>query len=594
MQIKKNELIGAYAQSIGIETAKELIDKKIADSALENREIYTGEEVAKICGELVNEGGLIRIVARNLLVQLEQKRAEEQALLLDNIETQVWYLTDVETYGVVNKARADFLGMKKEDLEGKKLWCTLSSREEAKACLDYNKAVFQEKKQIRTEQWLKNGKGESRALFIVKTPKLDDNGNIEYLICTAHDITERKRMETEKKKLETMLRQAQKMEAIGTLAGGIAHDFNNILFPILGYSEMLLNDAPDDSDLKHDLNVIFNGAERARDLVKQILAFSRQREYELKPLKLHLIVKEALKLIKAVMPATIDIKQNVSKDCGLVMADYTQIHQVAMNLFTNAYHAMEKKGGKLNVTLKEVDLRVGDLRVDHLKNMLINPGTYVCITVSDTGIGMDQNIIDRIFDPYFTTKKEGKGTGLGLAVVHGIIKSHGGYVSVYSEPDKGTELHVYLPVIKNQQKTGQINTGHIKKGNERILVVDDQKMIIEIQQKMLKRLGYNVTALTSSLEALKTFQANPDNFDLIITDMTMPSMTGDQLAQKIMAIRTDIPIILCTGFSEKMSNEKAESLGIKDFLMKPVLLNDLSLTIRRVLDNKGRGRNNFP
>ncbi len=340
--------------------------------------------------------------------------------------------------------------------------------------------------------------------------------------------------------------------------------------------------------------MIFNGAERARDLVKQILAFSRQREYELKPLKLHLIVKEALKLIKAVMPSTIDIKQNVSKDCGLVMADYTQIHQVAMNLFTNAYHAMEEKGGKLNVTLKEVDLRVGDLRVDHLKNMLINPGTYVCITVSDTGIGMDQNIIDRIFDPYFTTKKEGKGTGLGLAVVHGIIKSHGGYVSVYSEPDKGTELHVYLPVIKNQQKTGQIKTGHIKKGNERILVVDDQKMIIEIQQKMLKRLGYNVTALTSSLEALKTFQANPDNFDLIITDMTMPSMTGDQLAQKIMAIRTDIPIILCTGFSEKMSNEKAESLGIKDFLMKPVLLNDLSLTIRRVLDNKGRGRNNFP
>ncbi|MEA1933016.1 MAG: response regulator [Thermodesulfobacteriota bacterium] len=585
MQIKKDELIGAYAQSIGIETARELINKKIADSALENREIYTGEEVAKICGELVNEGGLIRIVARNLLVQLERKRAEEQALLLDNIETQVWYLTDVETYGVVNKARADFLGMKKEDLEGKKLWYTLS-REEAKACLDYNKAVFQEKKQIRIEQWLKNGEGETRALFIVKTPKLDDNGNIEYLICTAHDITERKRMETEKKKLETMLRQAQKMEAIGTLAGGIAHDFNNILFPILGYSEMLLNDAPDDSDLKHDLNVIFNGAERARDLVKQILAFSRQREYELKPLKLHLIVKEALKLIKAVMPATIDIKQNISKDCGLVMADYTQIHQVAMNLFTNAYHAMEEKGGKLNITLKEVDLRGGDLRVDHLKNILINPGTYVCITVSDTGIGMDQNTIDRIFDPYFTTKKEGKGTGLGLAVVHGIIKSHGGHVSVYSEPDKGTELHVYLPVIKNQQKTGQINTRHIEKGNERILVVDDQKMIIEIQQKMLKRLGYNVTALTSSLEALKTFQANPDNFDLIITDMTMPSMTGDQLAKKIMAIRTDIPIILCTGFSEKMSNEKAESLGIKDFLMKPVLLNDLSLTIRRVLDNK--------
>ena len=585
MQIKKDELIGAYAQSIGMETARELIDKKIAESALENKETYTGEEVARICGELVNEGGLIRIVARNLLVQLERKRAEEQSLLLDNIETQVWYLTDAETYGVVNKARADFLGMKKEDLEGKKLWDTLS-REDANACLDYNKAIFREKKQIRIEQWLKNGKGESRALFIIRTPKLDENENIEYLICTAHDITESKRMEKEKKKLETMLRQAQKMEAIGTLAGGIAHDFNNILFPILGYSEMLLNDAPDNSDLKHDLNVIFNGAERARDLVKQILAFSRQREYELKPLKVHLVVKEALKLIKAVMPATIDIKQNISKDCGLVMADYTQIHQVAMNLFTNAYHAMEEKGGKLEITVNEVDLRVGDLRVDHLKNMLINPGTYVCITVSDTGVGMDQSTIDRIFDPYFTTKKEGKGTGLGLSVVHGIIKSHGGHISVYSEPDKGSELHVYLPVIKNQQETGKINTRPIEKGNERILVVDDQKMIVEIQQKLLKRLGYNVTARTSSLEALKTFQANPDDFDLIITDMTMPNMTGDQLAKKIMEINTNVPIILCTGFSEKMSKEKAELLGIKDFLMKPVLLKDLSLTIRRVLDNK--------
>ena len=578
MQIKKDELIGAYAQSIGIETAVELIDKKIADSALENKEIYTGEEVAKICGELANEGGVIRIVAQSLLVQLERKRAQEQALLLDNIEAQVWYLTDVETYGVVNKAMADFWGMKKEDLEGKKLWDTLD-REEAKASIACNKEVFRGKKQILTEQWLKNGKGEPRALAVVRTPKLDDNGNIEYLMCTARDVTERDKMEKEKKKLEARLQQSQKMEAIGTLAGGIAHDFNNILVPILGYSEMLLNDAPDDSDLKRDLSEIFNGAKRARDLVKQILAFSRQREYDLTPIKVHLVVKEALTLIRSSIPATIDIMQNISKDCGLVMADYTQIHQVVMNLFTNAYHAMEQKGGKLKVTLKEVDLRVDDL-----KDM--SPGTYVCLVVSDTGIGMDQSTIDRIFDPYFTTKKEGKGTGLGLAVVHGIIKSHGGHISVYSEPDKGSNFHVYLPVIKTQQETEQIELRPTEKGYERILVVDDEKMVLEIQQKMLKRLGYDVTALTSSVEALKAFQANPDNFDLIITDMTMPNMTGDQLAQKIMDIRTDIPIILCSGFSEKMSNEKAKSSGIKDFLMKPVLMKDLSITIRRALDSK--------
>jgi len=577
LQIKKDELIGAYAQSIGIETARELIDKKIADSALENREIYSSEEAARICGELANEEGLIRILAQSFLLQLERNRAEEQELLLDNIEAQVWYLTDVETYGIVNKAMADFLGMQKENLEGKKLRDILS-KEEARACITFNKEIFREKKQIRTEQWLKNGKEEPHAFYVVRTPKLDNNGNIEYVVCTAHDITERKRMEKEKKKLEARLRQAQKMEAIGTLAGGIAHDFNNILFPILGYSEMLMNDAPDNSDLKRDLSIIFNGTKRARDLVKQILAFSRQREYDLKPIKVHLVVKEALKLIRSSIPATIDIMQNII-DCELVMADYTQIHQVAINLLTNAYHAMEKKGGKLKVTLKEVDLRVDDLKG-------MPPGTYVRLTVSDTGIGMDQSTIDRIFDPYFTTKKEGKGTGLGLAVVHGIIKSHGGHISVYSEPGKGSEFHFYLPVIKAQQETKQIEIQPIKKSNERILVVDDEKMVVEIQQKMLKRLGYDVTSCTSSVEALKAFQANPDNFDLIITDMTMPNMTGDQLAQKIMEIRTDIPIILCSGFSEKMSNEKAKSLGIKKFLMKPVLIKDLSITIRRALDNK--------
>jgi PAS domain S-box-containing protein len=577
LQIKKDELIGAYAQSIGIETARELIDKKIADSALENREIYSSEEAARICGELANEEGLIRILAQNFLLQLERNRAEEQELLLDNIEAQVWYLTDVETYGIVNKAMADFWGMQKENLEGKKLRDILS-KEEAKACITFNKEIFRGKKQIRTEQWLKNGKEEPHAFYVVRTPKLDNNGNIEYVVCTAHDITERKRMEKEKKKLEARLRQAQKMEAIGTLAGGIAHDFNNILFPILGYSEMLMNDAPDNSDLKRDLSMIFNGTKRARDLVKQILAFSRQREYDLKPIKVHLVVKETLKLIRSSIPATIDIMQNII-DCELVMADYTQIHQVAMNLLTNAYHAMEKKGGKLKVTLKEVDLRADDLKG-------MPPGTYVRLTISDTGIGMDQSTIDRIFDPYFTTKKEGKGTGLGLAVVHGIIKSHGGHISVYSELGKGSEFHVYLPVIKAQQETKQIEIQPIKKSNERILVVDDEKMVVEIQQKMLKRLGYDVTSCTSSVEALKAFQANPDNFDLIITDMTMPNMTGDQLAQKIMEIRTDIPIILCSGFSEKMSNEKAKSLGIKKFLMKPVLIKDLSITIRRALDNK--------
>ena len=387
---------------------------------------------------------------------------------------------------------------------------------------------------------------------------------------------------TDFKKMETQLQQAQKMEAIGTLAGGIAHDFNNILFPISGYTEMLLLDIHDDSPFHHSLSEILAGVKRARDLVTQILTFSRQREHELKPLKVEVVVKEALKLIRSSLPTTIEIRQNVNKDCGLVMADHTQIHQIVMNLCTNAYHAMEETGGKLTITLKEVELATEDL-----KDPSMISGKYVCLTVADTGPGMEQSIIDRIFDPYFTTKENGKGTGLGLAVVHGIVKSHGGHISVYSEPGKGTEFKVHLPVIKKQEETAKVETdAPIQKGDERILLVDDQDMIVHMEKQMFERLGYHVTTRISSIDALEAFRANPNKFDLVITDMTMPNMTGDKLSAEIMKIRSDIPVILCTGFSEMMSKEKAATLGIKGFLMKPIVIKDLSQIIRDVLDNK--------
>jgi PAS domain S-box-containing protein len=385
---------------------------------------------------------------------------------------------------------------------------------------------------------------------------------------------------TRQQKLEAQLQQAEKMESIGALAGGIAHDFNNILFPMFGYLEMMLGDVPEDSPLHESLEKVFNGAKRARDLAKQILTFSRQKDHEMKPLKVYLVIKEALHLVESFLPSTIEISQTINTDFGPVMADPTRIHQIVMNLCTNAFHAMEETGGKLSVTLKKVELAS-----EAIKNPATTSGLHVCLTVADNGPGMTQSIIGRIFDPYFTTKKEGKGTGLGLAVVHEIVKSHGGHIEVNSEPGKGTEFHVYLPLIKTGKVTTQVETDTpVQKGDERILLVDDHDTIVQMEKQMLERLGYHVITHTSSVDALESFKKNPQRFDLVITDMTMPNMTGEQLAGEIAKIRADIPVILCTGFSEMMSEEKAESLGIKGFLMKPVVMKDLSNMIRKVLD----------
>ena len=385
---------------------------------------------------------------------------------------------------------------------------------------------------------------------------------------------------TEQKMLQAQLQQAQKMEAIGTLAGGIAHDFNNILYSMIGYTELALDDTEKGTQLHDNLQELLVAAHRAGDLVKQILTFSRKADRKLKPLKIQLVVREALKLIRSSLPSTIEINQNISNTCGLVMADATQIHQVAMNLLTNAYHAMEHEGGKLGVTLKEVDLDVDDL-----KDPAMLAGSYVCLTVEDTGAGIDEYVMDRIFEPYFSTKEKDKGTGLGLAMVHGIVKSYGGNIRVYSEPGKGTAFHVYLPVIQTQAETKETRIiSPVEGGKERILIVDDEEQIVRMTQQMLKRLGYHVTARTSSIEALEAFRSAPDKFDLVITDMTMPNMTGVRLTQKLIEIRSDIPVIICTGFSEKISEHKASTMGIRGYVMKPVVRSELGKKIREVLE----------
>ncbi len=395
------------------------------------------------------------------------------------------------------------------------------------------------------------------------------------------DITDRKLAEEEKKKLEAQLQQAQKMESIGTLAGGIAHDFNNILSPIILYAEMVLEDISEDSPLRFSIEEIYRASLRAKDLVKQILTFSHQAEQEKIPLKISPIVKEALKLLRASLPSTIEIRQNIEVKDSVVLADPTQIHQILMNLCTNAAHSMRDRGGVLEVSLVDVVLHSDD--IDHPGDL--DPGQYTKLTVSDTGHGIEPAIMERIFDPYFTTQEKGKGTGLGLSVVHGIVNTHGGHISVYSEPGKGARFDVFLPLFDSADiKAEIISLDKLAAGDEHILLVDDEKVVVDVVQQMLERLGYQVTVRTSSIEALEVFRASKDKFDLVITDLTMPNMTGDKLAGELMNIRPDIPIIICTGFSEKMSKERAEALGIKGLLMKPIVKSDLAKTVRELID----------
>ena len=393
------------------------------------------------------------------------------------------------------------------------------------------------------------------------------------------DITELKLAEREKEILQAQLMQAQKMEAIGTLAGGIAHDFNNILGAILGYAEMAREDCPLDSVIAGDLDQVVKAGHRAKDLVKQILAFSRQTETEKGPLQPAIMVKEAVKLLRSLLPTTIDIRQDIDADAGLIFADPTQIHQILMNLGTNAFHAMEEAGGILLISLKGKVLSAQDL----VANPSLQPGRFVELSVSDNGSGIPQDLQQRIFDPYFTTKETGKGSGMGLAIVHGIIKSCGGFITCRSQPGEGSVFAVNLPVFAGNAVPESRPVQSVPVGTERILFIDDEKILVDLARSMLERMGYAVTGRTSGLEALTTFRNQPDAFDLVITDQTMPGMTGIDLARSMLQIRPDLPIILCTGYSSQVSEEKARSFGIKGFAMKPLAKKDIAGLIRKIL-----------
>ena len=396
----------------------------------------------------------------------------------------------------------------------------------------------------------------------------------EFLLETFIDITERK-------KLESQLLQAQKMEAIGNLAGGIAHDFNNILTSVIGFTELSLDVVEKGTHLEDNLQEVYTAGKRAKDLVRQILAFARQPEEELKPIQVDMIAAEALKFIRSSIPTTIEIKQNIESD-ALIMGNATQVHQILMNLFTNAAHAMEDKGGILEFSLKDVVMDRGVKR----EALDLKPGNYIEIQVSDTGAGIAPEIIGSIFDPYFTTKGPGEGTGMGLAMVHGIVKSYGGKISVDSKPGQGALFRIYLPVTRKRQEHHPYQAETIPAGTERILFVDDEAPIAKMGGQTLEGIGYTVSIRTSSIEALELFRSKPNDFDLVITDMTMPNMSGDKLAVELMKIRPDIPVIICTGFSKKISDDSIATIGIRAFAYKPIVKADLAKTVRKVLDDQ--------
>ena len=399
----------------------------------------------------------------------------------------------------------------------------------------------------------------------------------EYDCTIGYDITERKRTEARQ-------RQRQKIEALGTLAGGIAHDFNNILTSILGFSRLAAADLPEKSPAYENLLEVQSAGRRAEDLVRRILTFSRRDEQGRRPVEIGPRVEEALKLMRASLPSTVRIESKVDPECGMVLADPTQIHQVVVNLCTNAYQAMGGSGGKLSIRLERV--RVGPALCRKIGGL--REGPYVCLSVADTGPGIEPSLREKIFEPFFTTKAPGEGTGLGLSIVHGIVKSHEGAIAV-DEGTTGAAFHIFLPRIDAQATMGEAKgTRADQSGSERVLLVDDEEAVARLARRMLARLGYSVTAVSDTRDALTLLRHDPGRFDLVVTDVTMPHLTGPQLAEEINRLRPDLPIILMSGFSDGVSVDKARRHGTHAVIAKPFSMEDLSAIVRGVLDGDAK------
>ncbi len=505
----------------------------------------------------------------------ETRKAEEvyrsllhssaDAIVMYDLEGKVKYLSPVFT---------QLFGWRQAELEGRKIPFVPESEEESTAFLVKEVALQGNPVHgFETRRLTKDG----RILDVSASASRfnDHEGNPSGTLVVLRDITEKKR-------LAAHFRQTQKMESIGTLAGGIAHDFNNLLSAIMGYTEMSLAEAPKNGKIEKRLARVLQASERARDLVNQILTFSRQKELVKKPLQVRPLVTEAMKLLRASIPSNIQFQVDIAEDAGIILADPTQIHQLLMNLCTNAAHAMQEKGGTLTVRVENIRINKEDR---HPHSDLVE-GEYVVLTVTDTGHGMPPQLMEKIFDPYFTTKKHGEGTGLGLSLVHGIVQGLEGFIRVTSKQGVGTTFRILVPRLESGEREVVTEKPVLSIGNESILLVDDEDFVLDMTREMLESLGYTVVARISSLEALHAFCANPERFDLILSDQMMPTMTGLELAVKIRAVRPSVPFVLCSGFSNRITEDKAREAGISAFLYKPILKQDLAETIRRVLDDR--------
>lgn len=473
---------------------------------------------------------------------------------------------------ILNSAFTQIFGWSLDELKGGRI--PFVPEDEVEKSSQKIGEIFQTGRPVSFETRRLTKTGDIRDVIVSAAIAVGQDESPAEMVVNITDITETKR-------IEAQLRQAHKMEAIGTLAGGIAHDFNNLLYPMIGFGEILRDDLATDSPLQESIDEILMAANRAKELVKQILVFCRHSDAEPRPLKLQPIIKETLKLLRASIPTTVDIRHDIDAQCGAAIADPTQIHQLVMNLATNAYHAMELTGGELSVSLAQVPIDA-----EQTRHTGMAPGAYARLIVADTGSGIDRQIMGKIFDPYFTTKDVNKGTGLGLSMVQGIVKSCGGEIRAVSECGKGSEFQVYLPLAQPETEPEKLERPvPIRGGMERILVVDDEAPVTRMVSKALETQGYHVTAHTSSTQALSVFKADPERFDLVLSDMTMPGMTGDQLAQEIMAIRPTIPVIITTGYSAPISEKAFKSSGIRDLLTKPVHKSTLAVAVRRVLDD---------
>ncbi|MFA5904871.1 MAG: ATP-binding protein, partial [Desulfobacula sp.] len=558
-----------------VRAGRNMLERGMAEAALQKAHADLEKKVDERTAELnrTNQSLVVEIENQRLSdLALRESENRLKAILESNPDPIIVY--DLKGHPqYLNPAFTDLFGWTLDELKGGIIPFVPADQKELtaqkiKEMYEYGKILtFETKRLTKANQTLD---------FLLSAALIHGtDGNPTGVVVNLTDISE-------KKIFEAQYKHAQKLESIGTLAGGIAHDFNNILAGIMGYSQLARMNIADPEKAGDDIDQVMKGAERAKELVRQILTFSRQSEYQKQPLKIFIIVKEALKLIRSSIPSTIDIKDHIDSKAS-VMADPTQIHQVVMNLCTNAYHAMKDTGGILTVALKEITIP----GPENIMEFNMTPGRYLRLQVSDTGYGIQPDIMDKIFDPYFTTKAPDKGTGLGLAVVHGIVKDSNGYIKVYSRPGQGTDFYVFLPVSKEKETPDDIQNDHDfpSGGKEKIMIVDDEENIRNSMTEFLEDLGYQVGAYANGQEALEAFIKNPREFDFIISDITMPFLTGDKLAAGILEIRPELPVILCTGYSDKDSDATVPDAGIYKWMDKPVSLQNLANLIREKLDD---------